>query len=65
MNMKLEIYSMVWDSLIPALQSGTVDAIVAGMSPTAERKQEIDFTDTYYTSNLVIVIRKNNGENAQ
>ena len=65
LNMKLEIYSMVWDSLIPALQSGTVDAIVAGMSPTAERKQEIDFTDTYYTSNLVIVIRKNNGENAQ
>ena len=49
---------MEWDSLIPAVQSGAVDAIVAGMSPTAERAQEIDFTDCYYESDLVVVIRK-------
>lgn len=55
---KLEIYAMEWDSLIPAVQSGAVDAIVAGMSPTAERAQEIDFTDCYYESDLVVVIRK-------
>lgn len=56
--LKLEIYAMEWDSLIPAVNSGAIDAIVAGMSPTAERAQEIDFTDTYYESNLVVIIRK-------
>lgn len=58
LGLKLEIYAMEWDSLLPAVQSGTIDAIVAGMSPTAERKQEIDFTDTYYESNLVVIIKK-------
>lgn len=58
LGMKLEIYSIEWDSLIPALESGAIDAIAAGMSPTAERAQQIDFTDTYYESNLVVIIRK-------
>lgn len=58
LGLKLEIYAMEWDSLIPAANSGAIDAIVAGMSPTAERAQEIDFTDTYYESNLVVIIRK-------
>ncbi len=58
LGLKLEIYAMEWDSLIPAVNSGAIDAIVAGMSPTAERAQEVDFTDTYYESNLVVIIRK-------
>ena len=58
LGMKLEIYSLKWDSLIPAVQSGVIDGIVAGMSPTEERAKEIDFTQTYYTSNLVVIIRK-------
>lgn len=58
LGMKLEIYSFEWDSLVPAVQSGNIDAIVAGMSPTAERAQEVDFTDTYYESNLVVIIKK-------
>ena len=58
LGLKLEIYAMEWDSLIPAVNSGAIDAIVAGMSPTAERAQEIDFTDTYYEYNLVVIIRK-------
>ena len=58
LGLKLEIYSYEWDSLVPAVQSGTIDAIVAGMSPTKEREEEIDFTDTYYESNLVIIINK-------
>lgn len=52
---KLEIYSYEWDSLIPGVQSGKLDMIIAGMSPTAERREKIDFSDNYYTSNLVIV----------
>lgn len=58
LGMKLEVYAIEWDSLIPALNSGTVDAIIAGMSPTAERDEEIDFSDTYYESNLVIIYKK-------
>lgn len=58
LGMKLEIYATDWESLLPALESGTIDAIVAGMSPTAEREAEIDFTATYYESNLVVIIRK-------
>lgn len=59
LGMKLEIYAITWDGLLPALQSGTVDAIIAGMSPTAEREEEIDFTDVYYSSNLVVIYKKN------
>ncbi|MGL5435573.1 MAG: ABC transporter permease subunit, partial [Lachnospiraceae bacterium] len=43
--------------LQPALESRKIDAIIAGMSPTEERKKQIDFTDVYYESDLVIVIR--------
>jgi len=58
LNMKLEIYQYEWDALIPAVQSGCVDVIIAGMSPTEERKEEIDFTVPYYQSNLVIITRE-------
>lgn len=55
---KLVVVKTEWDGLVPALQSGKIDAIIAGMSPTAERKQTIDFTDNYYKSNLVMVVKK-------
>lgn len=55
---ELVIVKMAWDGLVPALQSGVVDAIIAGMSPTEERKQSIDFTENYYTSDFVIVVKK-------
>lgn len=58
LGMSLEIYALEWDALIPAVQSGTVDGIIAGMSPTAEREESVDFTECYYNSNLVIVIKK-------
>ena len=55
---ELVIVKMAWDGLVPALQSGVVDAIIAGMSPTEERKESIDFTENYYTSDFVIVVKK-------
>ncbi|MDD7793373.1 transporter substrate-binding domain-containing protein [Clostridium sp. 'White wine YQ'] len=58
---KLVIVKTEWDGLVPALTSGKIDAIIAGMSPTAERKQTIDFSDNYYKSNLVMVV-KNGGK---
>lgn len=55
---ELVIVKTEWDGLPPALQSGTIDAIIAGMSPTAERKKTIDFSDHYYRSDLVMVVQK-------
>ncbi len=57
---ELVIVKTEWDGLTPALTSGKIDAIIAGMSPTAERKETIDFSDNYYKSNLVMVV-KNGG----
>ena len=48
---ELVIVKTEWDGLVPALISGKIDAIIAGMSPTEERKETIDFSDNYYTSN--------------
>ena len=58
LGMELEIVKTEWDGLAPALLSGKIDCIIAGMSPTAERKVTIDFTDPYYVTELCIVVRK-------
>lgn len=58
LGMELEIVKTEWDGLPMALQSGKIDAIIAGMSPTAERKLVIDFSDIYYHSDLVVVVQK-------
>ncbi|MGT2906945.1 ABC transporter permease subunit [Streptococcus dentiloxodontae] len=57
MNKELLVVKTSWTGLIPALTSGKIDMIVAGMSPTEERKQQIAFSDSYYTSNPVIVVQ--------
>lgn len=58
---ELVIVKTEWDGLVPALTSGKIDAIIAGMSPTAERKETIDFSNNYYKSQLVMVV-KNGGQ---
>jgi len=55
---ELVIVKTEWDGLIPALTSGKIDAIIAGMSPTEERKATVDFSDSYYRSDLVVVVKK-------
>lgn len=55
---KLVVVKTEWDGLVPAVTSGKIDAIIAGMSPTAERKKTIDFSDRYYKSDLVMVVKK-------
>lgn len=54
---ELVIVKTEWDGLVPALVSSKIDAIVAGMSPTDERKEAIDFSDSYYTTELVMVVK--------
>ncbi|OLS02632.1 transporter substrate-binding domain-containing protein [Tissierella creatinophila] len=55
---ELVIVKTDWDGLLPSVNSGTVDAIIAGMSPTADRRKQVDFSDGYYTSDLVMVVKK-------
>ena len=58
LGVTLVIKAIEWDGLIPALEAGEIDMIIAGMSPTEERKLSISFSDTYFDSNLVMVVRK-------
>jgi ABC-type amino acid transport substrate-binding protein len=52
------VVQLEWGTLIPDLQAGTINAIIAGMTDTEEREQSIDFTDEYYRSELVLVTKK-------
>ena len=53
---ELVVKKIAWEGLIPALQSGDIDAIIAGMSPTEERKESINFTEQYYRSEHVVLV---------
>ena len=58
LDKELVIVKYEWTALVNAVQTGTLDFIIAGMSPTEERLEVIDFSDPYYESNLVIVVRE-------
>lgn len=57
LGLELEVVKFEWDGLPPALESGMIDAIIAGMTPTPEREEQLDFSDSYYESDLVLVVR--------
>ena len=58
MGKELLVVKTSWTGLIPALTSGKIDMIAAGMSPTEERKLEIAFSNAYYTSEPVLVVSR-------
>lgn len=58
LDKELVIVKTEWDGLIPALQSDMIDVVIAGMSPTEKRKLTVDFSDLYYETQLVVVVRK-------
>lgn len=53
----LQIVRLDWDSLIPAVQTGQVDCVIAGQSITKERQEAVDFTDPYYYASIVTLVR--------
>lgn len=58
LGMELKIEDMAFDSIIPAVQSGKADIGVAGMTVTDERKESVDFTDSYATGVQAIIVKE-------
>ncbi len=54
----LQIVKLDWDSLIPAVQSGQVDCVIAGQSITSERLEMVDFTEPYYYASIITLVKK-------
>src|SRR5574344_2879444 len=52
---KLEVIQSDWDSLVPGVQTGTFDAVIAGQSMTAERSEQVDFAGPYFYASIVCV----------
>lgn len=60
LEVELEIKDMQFDGLLAALNNNKIDLIIAGMTPTQERKKNVDFSKIYYTATQNIVINKKN-----
>lgn len=58
LGVELEIVRSDWDSLIPAVQTGTVDAVIAGQSMTAQRMEQVDFSEPYFYASIVCLTKK-------
>ena len=58
MQVTCEIVAQDWDGIIPGLKAGKYDAIVAAMSVTPERAQQVAFTDPYFSNALVFLAKK-------
>ncbi len=54
---ELEIVKLDWDSLVAAVESGSVDAAIAGQSITADRLEVVDFSDPYYYASIVTLVK--------
>ncbi|MBD2260221.1 transporter substrate-binding domain-containing protein [Pseudanabaena sp. FACHB-2040] len=58
---EVEINNIDFNGLIPALQAGRADFVMAGMTPTEDRKQNVDFSEIYYEAQQTIVSQQNSG----
>ena len=57
LGVELKIVRSDWDSLVPAVQSGTVDAVIAGQSMTPERSEQVDFAGPYFYATIVCLTK--------
>ncbi len=54
---ELEVIQSDWDSLVPGIQTGKFDAVIAGQSMTAERSEQVDFAGPYFYATIVCVTK--------
>ncbi len=54
---QLEVFQSDWDSLVPGVQTGTFDAVIAGQSMTAERAEQVDFAGPYFYATIVCLTK--------
>ena len=59
---EIDLNTMDFNGIIPALQTGNVDIAIAGITITEEREEIVDFSDPYYDSGLRILVRQDNGK---
>ena len=57
---KLEVMAIGWDGLVPALQAGQIDAVIAGQSMTEDRMAQVDMAGPYFYASIVCVTQKDN-----
>ena len=62
LNLSYSLKPMDFSGIIPALQTRNVDLALAGITITDERKKAIDFSDGYYKSGLMVMVKANNNE---
>lgn len=56
-NMEVEISSLGFDALIPAIQTGQIDCAIAAISINDERKESVDFSEPYFQAGLIIAVK--------
>jgi len=56
-NWELEIIQSDWDSLVPAVMTGSIDAAIAGQSMTASRSEQVDFAGPYFYATMVVLTK--------
>ena len=57
---EVEFRNLEFDGLIPALTSGTIDIVAAGMDASPERAEQVDFSDSYYEASLIVAVAADN-----
>jgi len=62
LGVELEIKDMAFNGLLAALEAGGVDMVIAGMTPTEERAQSVDFSQVYYTAVQGVMVNVENAE---
>lgn len=62
LGVELEIQDIGFDGLLQALNSGKVDMVIAGMTPTEERKKSVDFSDVYYIAQQAVMVRSEDAD---
>ena len=60
MGFKVQHMPIQWEAIIPTLKAGKIDLIASGMSVTEERKQQVNFSTSYYKTVMILAAKREN-----